>query len=57
MHPPLSSALFVSSESSLLVTLGDRHHLDGSVVIGGTKNQPVDGVSRVGGSCQACEQF
>ena len=37
MHPPLSSALFGSSESSLLVTLGDRHHLDGSVVIGGTK--------------------
>ena len=37
MHPPLSRALFGSSESSLLVTLGDRHHLDGSVVIGGTK--------------------
>ena len=31
MHPPLSR--FGSSESSLLVTLGDRHHLDGSVVI------------------------
>jgi len=27
MHPPLSSALIGSSESSLLVTLGDRHHL------------------------------
>jgi len=38
VHPPLSRALFGSSESSLLVTLGDRHHLDGSVVIGGTKN-------------------
>ena len=37
MHPPLSSALFGSSESFLLVTLGDRHHLDGSMVIGGTK--------------------
>ena len=37
VHPPLSRALFGSSESSLLVTLGDRHHLDGSVVIGGTK--------------------
>ena len=37
VHPPLSSALFGSSESSLLVTLGDRHHLDGSVGIGGTK--------------------
>ena len=37
VHPPLSSALFGSSESSLLVTLGDRHHLDGSVVIVGTK--------------------
>ena len=37
MHPPLSSALVGSSESSLLVTLGDHHHLDGSVVIGGTK--------------------
>ena len=37
VHPPLSSALFGSSESSLLVTLGDRHHLDDSVVIGGTK--------------------
>ena len=37
VHPPLSSALFGSSESSLFVTLGDRHHLDGSVVIGGTK--------------------
>jgi len=37
VHPPLSSALFGSSESSLLVTLGDRHHLDGSVVIKGTK--------------------
>ena len=37
VHPPLSSALFGSSESSLLVTLGDRHHLDGLVVIGGTK--------------------
>jgi len=36
VHPPLSRALFGSSESSLLVTLGDRHHLDGSVVIGGT---------------------
>ena len=34
MHPPPSSALFGSSEISLLVTLGDRHHLDGSVVIG-----------------------
>ena len=28
---------FGSSESSLLVSLGDRHHLDGSVVIRGTK--------------------
>ena len=28
MHPPLSRALFGSSESSLLVTLSDRHHLD-----------------------------
>ena len=37
VHPPLSSALFGSSESFLLVTLGDLHHLDGSVVIGGTK--------------------
>ena len=37
MHLPLSLALFGSSESSLLVTLGDRHHLDGSVVIKGTK--------------------
>jgi len=37
VHPPLSSALFGSSESSLLVTIGDRHHLDGLVVIGGTK--------------------
>ena len=37
VHPPLSCALFGSSESSLLVTLGDRHHLDGSVVIGGMK--------------------
>ena len=37
MHSPLSSALFESSESYLLVTLGDCHHLDGSVVIGGTK--------------------
>jgi len=37
VHPPLSSALIRSSESSLFVTLGDRHHLDGSVVIGGTK--------------------
>jgi len=37
VHPPLSSALFVSSESSFLVMLGDRHNLDGSVVIGGTK--------------------
>jgi len=37
VHPPLSSALIWSSESSLLVTLGDRHHLDGSMVIGGTK--------------------
>jgi len=37
VHPLLSSALFGSSESSLLVTLGDRHHLDSSVVIGGTK--------------------
>ena len=34
---PLSSALFWLSESSLLVTFGDRHHLDGLVVIGGTK--------------------
>jgi len=33
VHPPLSRALFESSESSLLVTLGDRHHLDGLVVI------------------------
>ena len=37
VHPPLSSAMFGSSESSLLPTLGDRYHLDGSVVIGGTK--------------------
>ena len=37
VHPPLSSALIRLSESSLLVTLGDRHHLDGSVVFGGTK--------------------
>jgi len=37
VHPPLSRALFGSSKSSLLVTLGDRHHLDGSVVIGDTK--------------------
>ena len=37
VHPPLSSALIGSSESSLLVTLGDRHNLDSSVVIGGTK--------------------
>ena len=37
VHPPLSSAFIGSSESSLLVTLGDRHHLDGLVVIGGTK--------------------
>jgi len=37
VHPPLSSALFGPSESSFLVILGDRHHLDGSVVIGGTK--------------------
>jgi len=37
VHSPLSSALFGSSESSLLVTIGDRHHLDGSVVIGGMK--------------------
>ena len=37
MHPPLSRALFGSSESSLVVTLGDRHHLDGSVMIGDTK--------------------
>ena len=35
--PPLSLAFFGSSESSFLVTLGDRHHLDGSVGIGGTK--------------------
>jgi len=35
--PQLPSALIGSSESSLLVTLGDRHHLYGSVVIGGTK--------------------
>ena len=34
MHPPLSRALFESSESSLLITLGDHHHLDGLVVIG-----------------------
>jgi len=53
VHPPLSSALFGSSESSLLVTLSDRHHLDGSVVIGGTKTTGV----LVGGSCQACEWF
>jgi len=37
VHPPLSRALFGLSESSLIVTLGDRHHLDGSVVIRGTK--------------------
>ena len=37
VHPPLSRALFGSSESYLLVTLGDHHHLDGLVVIGGTK--------------------
>jgi len=37
VHPPLSSTLFGSSESLLLVTLVDRHHLDGLVVIGGTK--------------------
>jgi len=37
VHPPLPSALFGSSASSLLVTFDDRHHLDGSVVIGGTK--------------------
>ena len=37
VHPPLSRAMFGSCESSLLVTLGDRQHLDGSVVIGGTK--------------------
>jgi len=37
VYPPLSLALFGSSESSLLVTLGDRHHLDGSVVIECTK--------------------
>ena len=37
MHPPLSSALFGSSESYLLVTLSDRYHLDSLVVIGGMK--------------------
>jgi len=37
VHPPLSGGLFGSSESSLLVTLCDRHHLDSLVVIGGTK--------------------
>jgi len=37
VHPPLSRALFGSSESSLLVTLGDHHHLDGSVVTGDMK--------------------
>jgi len=37
VHPPLSRVLFGSSKSSLLVSLGDRHRLDGSVVIGGTK--------------------
>jgi len=37
VHPPLSRALFGSSESFLLVTFGDRYYLDGSVVIGGTK--------------------
>ena len=33
VHSPLSSALIGSGDSSLLVTLGDRHHLDGLVVI------------------------
>jgi len=37
VHPPLSRALLGSSKSSLLVTLGDHHHLDGSMVIGDTK--------------------
>jgi len=52
VHPPLSSALIGSSESSLLVTLGDRHHLDGSTVIGGTKIAQ----SSCGWLGQACEQ-
>ena len=37
VHPPLSGVLFGLSKSSLLVTLGDLHHLDSSVVITGTK--------------------
>jgi len=50
---PLSRALIGSSESSLLVTLGDRHHLDGSMVIVGTRSPSV----LVSGSCQACERL
>ena len=34
MHPPLLIRLLVVKGEFVLVTLGDRHHLDGSVVIG-----------------------